>query len=205
MLELIVQYPLLSALLALVSLGAVFGALLGFAAVRFKTEGNPIADQINDLLPQTQCGQCGIPGCRPYAEAITNGEAINKCPPGGEAGIQALADLLDIEVIPLDEEHGEEKIKAVAYIREDECIGCTKCIQACPVDAILGAAKQMHTVIVSECTGCDLCLEPCPVDCIDMIPQEQTLQSWHWPLPDPASRDAQIIATDADQSQDRAA
>jgi len=205
MLELIVQYPLLSALLALVSMGAVFGAVLGFAAVRFKTEGNPIADQINDLLPQTQCGQCGFPGCRPYAEAITNGEAINKCPPGGEAGIQALADLLDVEVIPLDEEHGEEKIKAVAYIREDECIGCTKCIQACPVDAILGAAKQMHTVIASECTGCDLCLEPCPVDCIDMVPQEETLQSWHWSLPDPASRDAQIIATDADQSQDRAA
>ncbi len=205
MLELIVQYPLLSALLALVSLGAVFGAVLGFAAVRFKTEGNPIADQINELLPQTQCGQCGFPGCRPYAEAIANGEAINKCPPGGEAGIQALADLLDLEVIPLDEEHGEEKVKAVAFIREDECIGCTKCIQACPVDAILGAAKQMHTVIASECTGCDLCLEPCPVDCIDMIPQEETLQSWHWPLPDPASREPQIIATDADQSQDRAA
>jgi H+/Na+-translocating ferredoxin:NAD+ oxidoreductase subunit B len=204
-LELIVQYPLLSALLALVSLGAVFGAVLGFAAVRFKTEGNPIADQINELLPQTQCGQCGFPGCRPYAEAIANGEAINKCPPGGEAGIQALADLLDLEVIPLDEEHGEEKVKAVAFIREDECIGCTKCIQACPVDAILGAAKQMHTVIASECTGCDLCLEPCPVDCIDMIPQEETLQSWHWPLPDPASREPQIIATDADQSQDRAA
>jgi electron transport complex protein RnfB len=204
-LELIVQYPLLSALLALVSLGAVFGAVLGFAAVRFKTEGNPIADQINDLLPQTQCGQCGFPGCRPYAEAIANGEAINKCPPGGEAGIQALADLLDIEVIPLDEEHGEEKIKAVAFIREDECIGCTKCIQACPVDAILGAAKQMHTVIASECTGCDLCLEPCPVDCIDMVPQEETLQSWHWPLPDPASREPQIIATDADRSQERAA
>lgn len=205
MLELIVQYPLLSALLALVSLGAVFGAVLGFAAVRFKTEGNPIADQVNELLPQTQCGQCGFPGCRPYAEAIANGEAINKCPPGGEAGIQALADLLDLEVIPLDEEHGEEKVKAVAFIREDECIGCTKCIQACPVDAILGAAKQMHTVIASECTGCDLCLEPCPVDCIDMIPQQETLQSWHWPLPDPASREAQIIATDTDQSQDRAA
>ena len=205
MLEFIVQYPLLAALLALVGLGAVFGAVLGFAAVRFKTEGNPIADQVNDLLPQTQCGQCGFPGCRPYAEAVANGEAINKCPPGGEAGIQALADLLDLEVIPLDEEHGEEKVKAVAFIREDECIGCTKCIQACPVDAILGAAKQMHTVIASECTGCDLCLEPCPVDCIDMIPQQETLQSWHWPLPDPASREPQIIATDADQSQDRAA
>ncbi|MCP5131743.1 MAG: electron transport complex subunit RsxB [Pseudomonadales bacterium] len=205
MFELISQYPLIAALLALVSLGAVFGAVLGFAAVRFKTEGNPIAEQINDLLPQTQCGQCGYPGCRPYAEAIAGGEAINKCPPGGEAGIQALADLLDVEVIPLDEEHGEEKVKAVAFIREDECIGCTKCIQACPVDAILGAAKQMHTVIASECTGCDLCLEPCPVDCIDMIPQQESLQTWHWPLPDPASGESRIIATDATPTQDRAA
>lgn len=200
MFELIAQNPLLAALFALVSLGAVFGALLGFAAVRFKTEGNPIADQINALLPQTQCGQCGHPGCRPYAEAIANGEAINKCPPGGEAGIQALADLLDVEFIPLDEEHGEENVISVAYIREDECIGCTKCIQACPVDAILGAAKQMHTVIVSECTGCDLCVEPCPVDCIDMIPEQQSLENWHWALPNPVSRKVDIIATDATSS-----
>jgi electron transport complex protein RnfB len=187
----------LAALLALVGLAAVFGALLGFAAVRFKTEGNPIADQINDLLPQTQCGQCGYPGCRPYAEAIADGEAINKCPPGGEAGIQALADLLDVEPIPLDEEHGEENVRSVAFIREAECIGCTKCVVACPVDAILGAAKQMHTVIVSECTGCDLCLEPCPVDCIDMIPEQESLQNWHWKLPDPVSRELDIIASDA--------
>ena len=198
MFELIAQSPLLAALFALVSLGAAFGALLGYAAVRFKTDGNPIVDQINDILPQTQCGQCGHPGCRPYAEAIANeDEAINKCPPGGEAGIQALADLLDVEAIPLDAEHGEEDVTAVAYIREAECIGCTKCIQACPVDAILGAAKQMHTVIVSECTGCDLCVEPCPVDCIDMIPEAQTLQNWSWHLPDPVSREVDIIATDA--------
>ena len=198
MFEFIAQFPLLAAVMALVGLGAVFGALLGFAAVRFRTEGNPIVDQINEILPQTQCGQCGYPGCRPYAEAIANNdEAINKCPPGGEAGIQALADLLDQEPIPLDAEHGEEKVKAVAYIREDECIGCTKCIQACPVDAILGSAKHMHTVIVSECTGCDLCVEPCPVDCIDMVPQEQTLQNWHWQLPNPVSRQVEIIATDA--------
>jgi electron transport complex protein RnfB len=207
--DFLTQYPLFAALLALVGLAAVFGALLGYAAVRFKTEGNPIADEINNILPQTQCGQCGYPGCRPYAEAIANGEAINKCPPGGEAGIQALADLLDLEVIPLDSEHGEVKpVKSVAFIREAECIGCTKCIQACPVDAILGAAKQMHTVIASECTGCDLCVEPCPVDCIDMIPQQETLATWHWNLPDPVSRQVNIIATDAPQddvSQDRAA
>ena len=193
----ITEYPLLAALLALVGLGAPFGALLGFAAVRFRTEGNPIADEINAILPQTQCGQCGFPGCRPYAEAIAGGEAINKCPPGGESTIQALADLLDVEAPPLDEEHGEEKVKAVAYIREDECIGCTKCIQACPVDAILGAAKQMHTVIASECTGCDLCVEPCPVDCIDMIPQPESLQTWHWQMPAQRSNNLEIIATDA--------
>jgi electron transport complex protein RnfB len=202
MAELITQYPLLTALLALVSLGAVFGAILGFASERFKTEGNPIVEQINEILPQTQCGQCGYPGCRPYAEAIANGEAINKCPPGGETGIQALADLLDLEVIPLDEEHGEQSVKKVAFIREAECIGCTKCLQACPVDAILGAAKQMHTVIASECTGCDLCVEPCPVDCIDMIPAEQEgLQTWHWQLPNPVSLEVDIIATDAPREE----
>jgi electron transport complex protein RnfB len=207
--EFLSTYPLLAAVVSMVGLGVVFGALLGFAAVRFKTEGNPIVDQINDILPQTQCGQCGFPGCRPYAEAIANAdEAINKCPPGGEAGIHALADLLDVEAIPLDEEHGEENVTAVAYIREDECIGCTKCIQACPVDAILGAAKQMHTVIISECTGCDLCVEPCPVDCIDMLTEPESLQTWHWTLPDPVSREVEIIATDAQDippGEDRAA
>jgi electron transport complex protein RnfB len=183
--DLIAQYPFLAALLALVGLGASFGALLGFAAVKFRTEGNPIADQINELLPQTQCGQCGYPGCRPYANAIADGEAINRCPPGGETTIAQLADLLDLEAIPLDEEHGEESQAArVAFIREAECIGCTKCIQACPVDAILGAAKLMHTVIASECTGCDLCVEPCPVDCIDMVAEETTVLTWHWELPE---------------------
>jgi len=144
MYELIAQYPFVAALVALVSLGAVFGALLGFAAEKFRTEGNPISEQINALLPQTQCGQCGYPGCRPYAEAIAGGEAINRCPPGGETTIAQLADLLDVEAIPLDAEHGEEKVAAVvAYIREDECIGCTKCIQACPVDAT-NAAYVLH-------------------------------------------------------------
>lgn len=182
------------AILVLLGLAIIFGLILGYASVRFKVEGNPIVDQIDAILPQTQCGQCGHPGCRPYAEAIASGEAINKCPPGGQSTIEALADLLDVEAIPLDSEHGEEQAaKMVAYIREDECIGCTKCIQACPVDAILGAAKQMHTVIVSECTGCDLCVEPCPVDCIDMIAEEPTLNSWRWAKPEPG---VQLIATD---------
>ena len=194
MYELIAQYPFIAALLALVSLGAGFGALLGYAAEKFRTEGNPVVDQINAILPQTQCGQCGYPGCRPYAEAIVEGEAINHCPPGGEAGIAQLAALLDVEAIPLDEAHGEaSEAPVVAYIREDECIGCTKCILACPVDAILGAAKQMHTVIESECTGCDLCLEPCPVDCIDLVTEDTTVLNWRWDLPAP-----QIIATDRD-------
>jgi Na+-translocating ferredoxin:NAD+ oxidoreductase subunit B len=167
----------------LVILSIAFGALLGFAAIKFKPDGDPIVDEINNILPQTQCGQCGYPGCKPYATAIASGEVINKCPPGGQATIDQLADLLDVDSIPLDAEHGEEKGKQVAFIREDECIGCTKCIQACPVDAILGAAKQMHTVISSECTGCDLCVEVCPPLCIDMNPVEQTLQSWHWQQP----------------------
>lgn len=182
----------LTAVIALLALALVFGSLLGFAAVRFKVEGNPIVDQIDSLLPQTQCGQCGHPGCRPYAEGIAAGEAINKCPPGGEATIHALADLLGVEAPELDAEHGVEKPKMVAVIREAECIGCTKCIQACPIDAILGSAKHMHTVIASECTGCDLCVEPCPVDCIDMVPVEQGLTAWHWDLPKPLT----IIATD---------
>jgi Na+-translocating ferredoxin:NAD+ oxidoreductase subunit B len=193
MLEFMFQNPIAAALFALVGLSLLFGAILGFAAVRFKVEGNPIVEQIDKLLPQTQCGQCGFPGCRPYAQAIVNGEAINKCPPGGQATINALADLLDLQAPQLDAEHGEESaIKKVAFIREAECIGCTKCIQACPVDAILGAAKQMHTVITDECTGCDLCVEPCPVDCIDMIPLATSLKQWMWEMP----AALQLIASD---------
>jgi len=186
MIELLLANPLLAALVAVGGLALAFGALLGFASVRFATEGSPIVDQVNALLPQTQCGQCGYPGCRPYAEAIAEGDAINKCAPGGEDTINDLAALLNVEPLPLDADaSAAEKPKSYAFIREDECIGCTKCIQACPVDAILGAAKHMHTVIVSECTGCDLCVEPCPVDCIDMVPVPMTPQSWSWSLPAP--------------------
>lgn len=128
-----------------------------------------LIQRIDALLPQTQCGKCGHPGCKPYAQGIANGEAINKCPPGGEETIAGLAQLLQLPVLELDRSRGEAPAQ-IAYIREAECIGCTKCIQACPVDAIVGAAKLMHTVLIDECTGCDLCVAPCPVDCIDMLP-----------------------------------
>lgn len=126
-----------------------------------------LIQRIDALLPQTQCGKCGHPGCKPYAEGIAKGEAINKCPPGGQETIAGLAQLLHLPVLDLDTSRGEAPAQ-IAYIREAECIGCTKCIQACPVDAIVGAAKLMHTVITDECTGCDLCVAPCPVDCIEM-------------------------------------
>ncbi len=175
------------AILLAVGLAVLFGVVLGIAAQVFRVQGNPLADRIDELLPQTQCGQCGFPGCRPYAEAIAKGEAdINRCPPGGESTIRNLADLLDVEFKPLDEDLEVQEVKKLAVIDEEVCIGCTKCIQACPVDAILGAAKQMHTVIEAECTGCELCVEPCPVDCIDMVPVDEGVEAYRFPLPESA-------------------
>ena len=131
------------------------------------------------MLPQTQCTKCGYNGCRPYAEAIAAGSAeINQCPPGGAQGIALLANLLGKKVIPLNPVNGLERPRSVAYIDESLCIGCTLCIQACPVDAIAGAAKQMHTVVTSLCTGCDLCVAPCPVDCIVMYPVSGDATGW---------------------------
>jgi len=130
----------------------------------------PLVQRIDAILPQTQCTKCGYDGCRPYAEAIAAGEAgINQCPPGGDEGVERLARLLDREPLPLNPENGLYRPPQVAVIDEDTCIGCTKCIQACPVDAIVGASKLMHTVIASWCTGCELCLPPCPVDCIELL------------------------------------
>jgi electron transport complex protein RnfB len=131
----------------------------------------PSTMAIDALLPQTQCTQCGYAGCRPYADAIAAGEAdINQCPPGGEPVIRSLAQLLRRAAKPLNPANGAYRPPQVAVIDEDTCIGCTKCIQACPVDAIVGASKLMHTVIASWCTGCELCLPPCPVDCIVLEP-----------------------------------
>ncbi len=133
-----------------------------------------LTERIDALLPQTQCEQCGYPGCRPYAEAIAQGKAdINQCPPGGQGTIDALAQLLERPGKRLNPEHGDYRPPRVAWIDESICIGCTKCIQACPVDAIVGARQRMHTVIADECTGCDLCLAPCPVDCIHMLPTDR--------------------------------
>lgn len=138
-----------------------------------------LVDQIEELLPQTQCTKCGYPACRPYAEAIANGNAsYNQCPPGGQEGVARLALLLGKPAIPLDISHGHERVRPVAMIEEAYCIGCTLCIQACPVDAIVGAAKQMHTVLPELCTGCDLCVAPCPVDCISMIDVASGKTGW---------------------------
>jgi electron transport complex protein RnfB len=138
-----------------------------------------LADQIEDLLPQTQCTKCGYPACRPYAEAVADGSAgYNQCPPGGAQGVARLARLLGKPVIPLNPANGVERPRPVAVIDENLCIGCTLCIQACPVDAIVGAAKQMHTVVAELCTGCDLCVAPCPVDCIAMVETTPGRTGW---------------------------
>ncbi|MGY0398502.1 MAG: electron transport complex subunit RsxB [Ostreibacterium sp.] len=169
-------------LIIIVSLGLLFIWITDY----FKVKHTPLAEKINAILPQTQCRQCHYLGCKPYAEAIANGEAtINQCPPGGQAGIKKLAELLNLEEIPLNTEHGEEKfIPETAIIIEKDCIGCTLCIQACPVDAILGAARHMHTVISDACTGCELCIAPCPVDCIIMKEKPKKITEWIMPLPD---------------------
>ena len=132
---------------------------------------DPMVERIDRLLPQTQCGQCGFAGCRPYAEALAAGNAsIDRCPPGGDAGARALAKLLGVPSLPYDRARGSQQPARVAVIVEADCIGCTKCIQACPVDAIVGGSKHMHVVIEPLCTGCELCIPACPVDCIVLVP-----------------------------------
>ena len=143
-----------------------------------------LIERIDAALPQTQCTRCGYADCRSYAEAVAaDGEAINRCPPGGAAGVARLAVLTGRAPQPLDAQCGVEAPLRLAHIDERGCIGCTLCLQACPVDAILGAAKQMHTVIDAECTGCELCVAPCPVDCITMVPVPETVGNWRWRYP----------------------
>lgn len=167
------------AILLLSLLFTGFGLLLGYSSRWLKVESDPLIEKIDALLPQIQCGQCGYPGCRPYAAAIAGDAAdINQCPPGGAACIAALAELLGREPKALDPAFGAEPMPAVAFIDEPRCIGCALCLQACPVDAILGAPKFMHTVIAVECTGCELCVPACPVDCIGMVSPPRP------PLPD---------------------
>lgn len=170
---------MLSGLFAALALAAVFtAALRRLAPAQDAAPPASLVERIDALLPQTQCGQCRYAGCRPYAEAIAGGDAdINQCPPGGAAGIRALATLLGREPKPLNPEHGVESRRTVALIDEAVCIGCTKCIQVCPVDAILGAPQVMHSILSDECTGCGLCLVPCPVDCIALVPTPSFIDS----------------------------
>lgn len=162
-------------LIALIAL--IFGAMLGYSSIKLKVEADPIVEQIDALLPQSQCGQCGYPGCKPYAEAVANGDDITKCVPGGQPLVVKLADLMGVDV---PDTNGETPETMVAIIHEEMCIGCTKCIAACPVDAIIGTNKAMHTVIADLCTGCELCVAPCPTDCIEMIKVKPTAKTWNW-------------------------
>lgn len=165
-------------LIAVVLIALIFGAVLGYSSVKLEIKSDPIVEQIDAILPQSQCGQCGYPGCRPYAEAIANGDVITKCVPGGPPLVVKIADLMGVEVPSMDDV-AEPEVK-VAFIHEDMCIGCTKCIQACPVDAIIGTNKAMHTVIADLCTGCELCVAPCPTDCIEMVKVKPSADSWNW-------------------------
>jgi electron transport complex protein RnfB len=154
-----------TAVITIATIALIAGIGLSFASRQLPASDGDLVERVNDLLPQTQCAQCGFPGCRPYAAAIVeDAAAINLCPPGGDETIRRLADLLGRPEIEL----AESVVPAVAIIDESLCIGCTHCISACPVDAIVGAHQLMHTVITSECTGCELCVLPCPVDCISM-------------------------------------
>ena len=158
---------MLTAILIMALGAVVLGSALGYASVKFRVEGNPLVEKIEAILPQTQCGQCGYPGCKPFAEAIAAGQAdINRCPPGGAQGVVRLAALTGRPVRALDAECGTEEPRSVVVIDEDWCIGCTLCLDACPTDAIVGSNKRMHTVVEVHCTGCELCIPVCPVDCI---------------------------------------
>lgn len=172
---------LLAAVLSLTLLGTAFGLLLGVAARRLKVEGNPLATELEQLLPGSQCGQCGFPGCTGAAQALADGSApVNLCPPGGRAVMQALAAKLGIEA----ELSGmEDQGPMIAEVKEEICIGCTRCFKVCPTDAIMGAAQQIHVVFREACTACGKCVDVCPTESVTLQPVPVTLQSWYWSKP----------------------
>ncbi len=172
------------AVLSITALGAFLGLLLGLAGKFFAIEDeNPLVKGVEDMLPGSQCGQCGFPGCSPAAKAVVDGEvSLNFCPPGGRALVESLADLLDIDPSTV----GDVAKPVVAAINETLCVGCTKCLKACPTDAVVGANGQIHFVVTAACTGCKKCFDVCPENCIDMAPEPESLNAWHWPKPSAA-------------------
>lgn len=172
---------MLTAIASLTTLGLLLGFLLGLAARYLKVEGNPLETEIEGMLPGSQCGQCGYPGCTPAATALVTGDApVTLCPPGGYSLALSLADKLGVTA---DLASMEENAPMIAFIKEDMCIGCTKCFKRCPTDAILGGSKQIHAVISDACTGCEKCVDICPTECVVMRPIPVTLQNWYWPKP----------------------
>ncbi|MEO5339718.1 MAG: electron transport complex subunit RsxB [Magnetococcus sp. MYC-9] len=179
---------MIEAVLSMGGMALAAGVGLGFAAKKFFVQGDPLADKLEAAMAATNCGNCGFPGCRPYADALAdaanNGTlgvstTINLCTPGGTITVKAIAEILGVEPVAMASDTGPR----VAVIDEVRCIGCTACIKACPVDAIVGANKQSHTVIASWCTDCESCIAPCPVDCIDMVPVQTTIYEWKWEKP----------------------
>ncbi len=172
---------MLAAIFCLLILGLTLGWLLGLASKLLAVEGNPLEEEIEALLPGSQCGQCGYPGCSPAAAAVANGEAaVTLCPPGGKALAKDLAAIMGVSV---DTSGMQDKAPTTAYIVEGMCIGCTKCFKRCPTDAIMGGPKQIHAVFADACTGCEQCAEVCPTECIEMRPIRPTVQTWYWPNP----------------------
>ena len=172
---------MISAIIILTLMGLLLGVSLGAASSYFAVEGNPLEQEVESMLPGSQCGQCGYPGCGPAAAALVNGEAdVTLCPPGGRSLAQGLAEKLGITADLSTMEDSEPKI---ARVREELCIGCTKCFKRCPTDAIVGGSKQIHIVISDACTGCEKCYDVCPTECIEMRPVPKTIQNWHWPKP----------------------
>lgn len=175
------MHTMISAIGTLTFMGFSLGMALGIAAKYLRVESNPVVEQIESLLPGSQCGQCGFPGCSPAAEAVANGEAaVTMCPPGGKAIAQQIADLLGISV---DLSAMEDQAPVIAYVQEEICIGCTRCYKVCPTDAIVGGPKQIHAVIAEACTGCKSCVDICPTESIQVKTEEETIYTWHWPMP----------------------